>query len=189
MPKTKRHKVFVSYHHELDEEWKTRFVRMMGNRIIDHSVYVGEIVDTNFPTADTLRQIQEQYISEATVAVVLLGPQTWQRKFVDWEIGAALRDTTMNPRCGLLGILLPNHPDFGKSTFNPHLIPPRLADNCTGDTQFARVIGWRGRNGADDLQADIHQAFLRRRKQPDPNNSRLPFGRNWNGPSHQGWQS
>ena len=144
MSRTKRHKAFISYHHGLDEEWKDRFVRMMGARIIDKSIYVGEIVDTNSPTADTLRRIREEYISEATVAVVLIGPRTWQRKFVDWEIGAALRDTDMNRRCGLIGILLPTHPDFGKPTYNPSLIPPRLADNCSSDNPFAKIVDWRG---------------------------------------------
>ena len=186
---TKRHKVFISYHHGLDEEWKARFVRMMGDRIIDKSVDVGDIVDTNSPTADTLRHIREQYIAEATVAVVLLGPRTWQRKFVDWEIGVVLRDTTMNPRCGLLGILLPNHPDFQKPTCNIHLVPPRLADNCTDATRFASLIRWRGPRGVDDIQADIHRAFLRRRNQPDPDNGRVPLGRNWNGSSDRGWQT
>jgi hypothetical protein len=189
MSRTKRHKAFISYHHGLDEGWKDRFVWKMGDRIIDKSIYVGEIVDTTSPTADTLRRIREEYISEATVAVVLVGPRTWQRKFVDWEIGATLRDTTMNPRCGLIGILLPTHPDFGKSTYNPRLLPPRLADNCSGDHPFAKIVDWRGRGGADDIQAHIHTAFLRRRKQPDPDNSRLPFGRNWNGPPNEGWQS
>ena len=189
MSRTKRHKAFISYHHGQDEEWKARFVRMMGDRIIDKSIYVGEIVDTNSPTADTLRRIREEYISEATVAVVLIGSRTWQRKFVDWEIGAALRDTDMNPRCGLIGILLPTHLDFGKTAYNPRLIPPRLADNCSGDNPFAKIVDWRGRGGADDMQALIHNAFLRRRNQPDPDNSRLPFGRNWNRPPKQGWQA
>ena len=107
--------MFISYHHEADEEWKTRFVRIMGDLIVDKSINGGEIVDTNSPTADTLCHIREEYISEATVAVILVGLCTWQRKFVDWEIGAALRDTSINPRCGLLGILLPTHPDFGTS--------------------------------------------------------------------------
>ena len=74
MSRTKRHKAFISYHHGLDQEWKARFVRMIGDRIIDKSIYVGEIVDTNSQTADTLRRIREEYISEATVAVVLVGP-------------------------------------------------------------------------------------------------------------------
>ena len=189
MPQTKRDKVFISYHHELDEEWKARFVRTMGDRIVDKSIYVGEIVDTNTPTADTLRQIREGNISEATVTVVLVGPRTWQRKFVDWEIGATLTDTAMNPRCGLIGILLPTHRDFGASTYNPRLIPPRLADNCMGGSPFARIVNWRGPRGVDDLQAYIHRAFLRRRKQPDPHNSRLPLGRNWNRHPSEGWQN
>ena len=73
MAQTKRHKVFVSYHHERDEEWKDRFVRMMGDRMVDQSIDVGDIVDTNFPTEDTLRRIREEFISQATVAVVLIG--------------------------------------------------------------------------------------------------------------------
>ena len=76
MAQTKRHKVFVSYHHERDEEWKDRFVRMMGDRMVDQSIDVGDIVDTNFPTEDTLRRIREEFISQATVAVVLVGPCT-----------------------------------------------------------------------------------------------------------------
>ena len=188
MSRTKRHKVFISYHHDLDEDWKSRFVRMMGDRIVDKSIYVGEIVDTNYPTADTLRHIREEYISEATVAVVLVGPRTWQRKFVDWEIGAVLRDTEMNPRCGLIGILLPTHPNFGSPTYNPRLIPPRLADNCSGDSPFAKIVSWRGRSRANDVQSYIHSAFFSRRKQPDPDNSRLPFGRNWNSSPNEGWQ-
>ena len=39
------------------------------------------------------------------------------------------------------------------------------------------------------MQSHIHRAFLRRKKQPDPDNSRLPFGRNWNGPPNEGWQN
>ena len=64
MTRTKRHKAFISCHHGLDEEWKERFARMMGDRIIDKSIYAREIVDANSPTADTLRHIREEYISE-----------------------------------------------------------------------------------------------------------------------------
>lgn len=188
MVQTKRHKVFISYHHEQDEEWKNRFVRAMKDRIIDLSIYVGDIVDTGFPTADTLRRIREEHIAEVTVAVVLIGPCTWQRKFVDWEIGAALRDTAANPRSGLLGILLPNHPDFGKPRYNPKLVPPRLADNCVGTMPFASIIRWRGRAAADQIQDHIHRAFRRRRRQPDPDNARPASARNWNRPCTMGWQ-
>ncbi len=191
MTQTKRHKVFISYYHDEDQEWKDRFVQMMGNRIVDRSVVLGDIVDTYAPTDDTLRRIREEHISEATVTVVLVGPCTWQRKFVDWEIGATLRDTNMNPRCGLLGILLPDHPNYGKPRYNPHLIPPRLADNVGGADSFACIYNWPGNRQvgrADNVQNWIHQAFKRRKRQPDPNIGRHPFGRNWNRPCNQGWQ-
>ena len=77
-----------------------------------------------------------------TVTIVLMGPCTWQRKHVDWEIGSSLRATKNNSRCGLLGIWLPSHPDYGRSNYNPRLIPPRLADNCNGDNPYARLYDW-----------------------------------------------
>ena len=161
MSRPKRHKVFISYDHEIDEEWETRFVRMIGERTIDKSTYVGEFVDTHSPTANTLHHIGEEYILEATVAVGLVGPRTWQRKVVDWEIGAALRDTAMNPECGLIGILLPTHPNFGTATYNPRLILPRLADNCIGDSPFGTIVSWRGpRNVAGNPDSPQAIVFL-----------------------------
>ena len=139
----KRHNVFISYHHAQDQKYKDRFLRMMGNNIIDKSVDLGGIIDQNQPTEATLQHIREEYISQASVTVVLIGPCTWQRKYVDWEIGASLRDTNHNPRCGLLGILLPNHPDFQRRPHNPQLMPPRLADNCDENLKYAHIYDWR----------------------------------------------
>ena len=187
MAQTKRHKVFISYHHEDDQEWKDRFVRIMSDRIVDRSVDIGDIVGNNPPTEDTLRRIREEHIADATVTVVLIGRRTWQRKYVDWEIGTTLRDTHTNPRCGLVGILLPSHQDFNQSKFNPRLIPPRLADNCDCDNPYSSIYDWSTEKSADTVQDWIHQAFKRRRQQPDPDNSRHPFARNWNRPKAHGW--
>ena len=181
-----RHNVFISYYHEQNQNYKDRFVRMMADNIVDKSVNLGDIIDRNRPTEAVLQRIREDHISQVSVTIVLIGRCTWQRKYVDWEIGASLRDTQTNPRCGLLGILLPCHPDYGNETCNLHRIPPRLADNWNGDRAFASIYDW-----SDDpleVRSWIHQAFLRRRKQPDPDISRHPFGRNWNGDCMRGWQ-
>ena len=122
---TPRHKVFIS-HHDEDREHKDRFVHNMGDSIFDCSVQVDDIDDTNLQVDTIRRHIRDDYIADATVTIVLIGPCTWQRKHVDWEIGASLRDTRNNSRCGLLGIILSNHPDHGKSTYRPRLVPPRL---------------------------------------------------------------
>ncbi len=184
---TPRHKVFISFHHD-DQEYKDRFVREMGHSFVDESVADGDIDDTRLQT-DTIRQeIRDQFIADATVAVVLIGPCTWQRKHVDWEIGSSLRDTRNNPRCGLLGILLPNHPDFGTGSYHASLIPPRLADNCTGDDPFARIYNWRKLNpeAIASIRQLIHTAFQRRNGNP-PNNARQQFGRNRSGNCRTGW--
>lgn len=187
MAQTKRHKVFISYHHDQDQCYKEKFVRMMGNHIVDGSVNT-EIDDDQLPTERTLQIIREEHISTASVMVVLIGRCTWRRKYVDWEIGAALRCTDINPRCGLLGIILPDHPDYRSHKHNLHLMPPRLADNLDGDNSFAQIYDWPEPSSAIDVKKWIHKAFLRRKKTPSPNNKRHPFEKNWRGRCADGWQ-
>ena len=113
--KTPRHKVFICFH-EKDIAYKKKFVSMMGMRIVDRSVDTGNIDDTGLKTATVRQKIRDDYIRDASVTIVLIGPRTWQRKHVDWELGSSIRRTKKNSRCGLVGILLPNHPNYGKKS-------------------------------------------------------------------------
>ena len=187
MAQTIRHKVFICFH-EQDIKYKESFVRMMGRRIVDRSVDTGNIDDTDLKTATVRQKIRDEYIRDATVTIVLIGPRTWQRKHVDWEIGSSLRKSKRNPRCGLLGIVLPNHLNHGKKKgLDPRLIPPRLADNWTEDDSYARVYDWPKPWAPAKIAQWIHQAFVRRDGTP-PNNSRTPFERNRPRNHRNGWQ-
>ena len=193
MSQTDRHKVFVSFHHD-DQGYKDLFVRMMGDDIVDKSVEDGDIDDSNIKTETIRQNIRDDFIADATVTIVLIGPCTWQRKHVDWEIGSSLSDTKKNSRCGLLGILLPNHPDFGPGKkYNSHLIPPRLADNCGDADPYACTYDWPSQNyrlsqqETDQIRRWIHRAF-ERRTGTAPNNSRKQFGRNRTGSCSDGWR-
>ena len=181
-----RHKVFISYYDE-DREHKDRFVRMMGKRIVDRSVKVGNIDDRNIKTSTIRQKIRDEFIRDATATIVLIGPCTWQRKHVDWEIGSSLRKTKKNPRCGLLGILLPNHPDYGKRKYNLRLIPPRLADNCLEVDTYANIYDWPRPWTPAKIALWIHQAFARR-NEISPNNHRKQFARNRAGKCSSGWK-
>ena len=183
---TGRHKVFVSFHHE-DQKYKDHFVRVMAGGIVDKSVEDDDIDDANLKTDTIRRKIRDDFIADATVTVVLIGPCTWQRKHVDWEIGSSLRNTKKNPRCGLLGVLLPNHPDFGREKFRPRLIPPRLADNCNGDDPYAGLYDWSNRTL--EIRSWIHEAYERKLRVPHADNSRRQFGRNRQGNCSTGWQN
>ena len=185
MAATKRHKVFVSYHDGYDKNYKKAFREKLGSDIVDKSVEDGDI-NTSLKT-DTIRQkIRDEFIADATVTVVLIGQCTWQRKHVDWEIGSSLRDTKKNSRCGLLGLLLPTHFDFGTGTYRRNLIPPRLADNCVGNDAFAAIYDWPLPWSTDSVRNWIHYAFQRRRSRI-PKNARQQFARNRTGRCSDGW--
>ena len=179
-----RHRVFISFYHE-DQAYKDWFIQMMGDDIVDESVEDGDIDDDNLAT-ETIRQyIRDRFIRDSTVTIVLIGPCTWQRKHVDWEIGSSLRATRLNSRCGLLGILLPNHPNAGATRFKLSLVPPRLSDNVGGDDPYAVVYNWSS-NGTE-IRNWIHWAFSRRNGTP-PNNGRTQYKYNRSGDCSRGWQ-
>jgi len=175
---TERHKVFVSYHHDNDQEYREQFERLFADTydiIVSKSVQIGEI-DPNLP-AERIRQIiRDKYLRDTTVTVVLVGTETWKRKHVDWEIGASIRETKYNPRSGLLGLLLPSHPDYGHSKHNKCIIPPRLYDNIK--CGFAELYDWN--TNPDTVKKWIHEAF-KRRNQINPDNSYPSYKNNRSG--------
>ena len=173
-----RHKVFVSYHHALDENYKKIFELRFGNAfgaIVPGSFQVGDI-NPNLSTETIRQKIRDEYLRDTSVTVVLIGAETWQRKHVDWEIGSSIRDTEFNPRSGLLGILLPAYPRPGPNKYNPYTIPPRLHDNI--ECGFASIYNWS--EDAGTVQGWIHDAYLRKSR-VDPDNSREAFSKNRTG--------
>jgi hypothetical protein len=95
------------------------------------------------------------------VTIVLIGKNTWKRKYVDWEIYSSMRDTTKNPRSGVIGIILPTRSDFGEGKrFNQYTIPPRLVDNLSND--FVKIYDWS--NSPDFYKEIIHAAYDRKSK-------------------------
>src|SRR5579863_3072424 len=120
-----KHKVFISYYHAANQKYRDQFEDLFGDMFIDKSVEEGDI-DEDSSDEYIKRIIQEDYISDASVVVVLCGKNTWRRKHVDWEISAGL-NKKVGGYSGLLGIHLPTHPDYEKDKYNSDNIPARLA--------------------------------------------------------------
>lgn len=70
-----------------------------------------------------MQQIRDNYLRDSSVTIVLVGKDTWKRKFIDWEISASIRNTQNNPRSGLFGIILPTHDDYGKVGYTSNILP------------------------------------------------------------------
>lgn len=135
---TKR-KTFISYYHHDDEEYRIRFENLFGDLIVGKSVDDGDIDSDNCD--DYIKQlIQKDYLADTSVLVVLVGPKTKCRKHVDWEISGAI-STRVGGNSGLIGILLPNHPDYGPDKkYHSSNLPKRLAANL--DSGYAKLYDW-----------------------------------------------
>ena len=163
-----KHKVFLSFYHFDDQFYRDKFEELFGSLFINKSVMTGDIASDN---GDEYIKylIQENYISDASVVVVLCGPNTMKRKHVDWEISAGLNYKVGNHHSGLVGILLPNHPDYMRGQYNTENIPLRLSDNV--ETGFAYIYDW---TTDENIIRDIIQtAFDGKENEKLINNSRL----------------
>ena len=186
-----KHKIFISYYHADDQEYKNRLVQALNSKAIDKSVSPGDIHDDNLSLDEIRRRIRDDQIADAVVTIVLIGPCTWQRKHVDWEISASIIDRRNNKRCGVVGLLLPTHPDYDKrpQDRNPRLIPQRLARNIGGNNPFAVIYKWPRRRVARRVMPKVQRAFLRKDTAPWPDDGLDLFVENRRGDCLKGWQN
>lgn len=156
-----RHKCFVSYHSE-DEEEVTNFINSFDHNkdvFISRGIgagMAGDIIESS--NEDYVkRRIRELYLRDSTVTVVMIGRCTWARKFVDWEIAASLRNTSTSNRNGLIGIVLPSV--AGQPSLK---YPERLTDNLStnGELAYARLMSYP--TSVDELANEIDAAFAMR---------------------------
>jgi len=124
---TKR-KTFVSYYHHDDQDYKDKFINLTNDLIINKSVGDGDI-NSDLSDEYIKQLIQKGFLRDTTVLVVLLGQKTKCRKHVDWEISGALNYKVGDNYSGLLGLKLPNHPDYGTGKYTYSEQPQRLTDN------------------------------------------------------------
>lgn len=187
-----RYKTFVSYHHANDHDRGMIFKLLFDGAvdIVERGPGDWGDIDPLFPTDAVHERIRDDVLGDTGVTVVLVGTQTWQRKHVDWEIGATLRDTRKSPRGGLVGILLPSYQNANGGTlkisgegevtdYNPCTIPPRLHDNVK--CGYATLHPWS--EDPEHVRRWIHEAYIRKSRVV-PDNSYPAFGKNRTG---DGW--
>lgn len=153
---TKR-KTFVSYYHKDNQTDRTKFANLFGDLIVSKSVEKGDI-DSDNSDGYIKQLIQKDFLADTTVLVVLIGPKTKCRMHIDWEISGAMNLKVGDNYAGLLGLLLPSHPDYGTGKATYGLMPPRLKDNFKSG--YAIIRDW-----TDDrvlMQSCIEEAFANR---------------------------
>jgi len=104
-----KHKVFISYHHDNDQWYKNELLRLnkLHNIFIDGSVDTGDIDDRL--DNETIRQIiRDNYLKDTTVTILLVGTETKDRKYIDWELKSSMINGAVNKKSGILVINLPS---------------------------------------------------------------------------------
>lgn len=185
------HKVFISYHHAREWEYKNRLSAFAKRHsiFIDRSIDTGAISESRGP--DQIRsRIRDHYLRDSTVTIVLVGTETKRRKHVDWEIYSSMYDGRINKKSGILVINLPStesnciHAPRGREEERlyraAHLcpsirfraayerrypyLPARLIDNLIAPRAMVSVGPWdRIINAKRRLESLIEFAFRDRR--------------------------
>lgn len=157
-----KRRCFISYHHA-DEDEVRDFLDTYSNwEVFTHRALGLEMEPDVINSMDTdyvMRRIRELYMQNTSVTIVMVGRNTWGRRYVDWEIAASLRNAMYAPANGLLGIKLPSfragdlYPDRLNDNLNPPDAPP-------GTECYARCIPYP--TNAAALQGAIEDAYQRR---------------------------
>lgn len=127
-----RRKIFVSYHHGEDQAYYDEFSRFFHDQyeaVFDNSLE--RQIDSD-DVRYVMQRIRDSYITGTSCTVVLIGAQTHERKYVDWEIKA-----TLDKQHGLIGIVQPNHQ---KTIDGKIIVPDRFYRNIS--TGYAAFEHW-----------------------------------------------
>lgn len=134
--KPTRRKIFVSYHHGGDQAYYDEFSRVFHDQyeaVFDNSLERAYDSDNvNY----VMRRIRENHIHGTSCTVVLCGPQTRWRKYVDWELKA-----TLDKQHGIVALQLPTLPVGHEGRVH---VPDRLFDNISSG--YAVWMHWNQLN-------------------------------------------
>lgn len=144
----KRRKVFVSYHHDNDQDRYEEFSSIFHDiyeSVTDNSL--DKEIDSDDPVY-VMRKIREQYITGTSCTIVLCGYETHKRKYIDWEISA-----TLDKGHGLIGVCLPSI----RLNNGVAVVPDRLKANIL--SKYAIWVGWKEfTSSSENLKKFIEQA-------------------------------
>ena len=174
------HRVFISYHHDNDQDYKEELIKLNDEHeiFIDMSVGTDEISD-ELKDEEIREIIRDDYLKDSTVTILLCGTETKNRKHIDWELYSSMYDGTVNKKSGIIVILLPSVKSeyytcahSSEKTFYPETtqwmsidsreeyhrrypyLPERIIDNLLEPNAFISVINW------DKLTPDILRQMI-----------------------------
>jgi len=150
LPAHKR-SVFVSYHHTSDQHYYDLLSNVASSRfqlMRDNSLRLR--IDSNNHDY-IIQRIRDNHITGSSCTIVLCGAETYQRKYVDWEIKASL-----DKEHGIVAVYLPS----ARREADGIRVPDRLVPNI--ESGYAYWVSWESfTQSADNFKACIESAIRR----------------------------
>lgn len=128
-----KRKVFISFHHGGDQPYYHAFSKAFCDT---YDVLTDNSLERRIDSEDVnyvMQRIRDDYVTGSSCTIVLVGRDTWGRKYVDWEINA-----TLEKEHGLIGVMLPTAPISAEDTVRT---PDRLYDNILSN--YAVWVTWQ----------------------------------------------
>ncbi|WP_186185282.1 TIR domain-containing protein [Burkholderia gladioli] len=153
LSKVKR-KIFVSYHHSGDQAYYNAFANKFAD---EYEVVTDNSLDSEIDSDDVeyvMRRIREEYLTGTSCTIVLVGKDTWGRKYIDWEIKA-----TLDKEHGLIGVQLPT---LIPNANGKVVVPDRLRDNI--ESGYAVWVTWAQFTASADACAGFIEEAISRDK-------------------------
>lgn len=189
-----KHKVFISYHHRNDQDYRNKFEEVFSNYydiFISKSVQDKDI-DDKLPDQSIRRIIRDNYLKDSSVTILLVGTETKNRKHIDWELYSSMYNGSKNKQSGILVINLPStnckyhtaaHGEGEKQQLYSHIklwktidsrteyerrypyIPQRIIDNLLKSDVKISVVNWDDIiNSPKNLKLLIDLTFMNKSK-------------------------
>jgi hypothetical protein len=112
--------VFVSFDHKIDTGW----FDLLQKKALPELGFRSDTSIERLIYSDMTKQVCElvlpNEIDDCKIALVLVGKESWRRKYIDWEVDICLR-----LGCSVIGLHLPTLPVINDSIS----MPGRLLDN------------------------------------------------------------
>ncbi|WP_413711812.1 TIR domain-containing protein [Rhizobium sp. Rhizsp82] len=149
-----KRKVFVSYHHAGDQAYYNAFSQRFHD---NYDVISDNSLERRVNSDDAeyvMRNIRENYITGSSCTIVLVGNQTWGRRYVDWEIKA-----TLDRQHSLIGVQLPSLRPLPNGLYS---VPGRLHDNI--QSGYALWVTWADITSSPQRCAGLIEAAASRNR-------------------------
>ena len=143
-------KVFVSYKYSDGRQCKDRIMSKLGDQ---GYVYKGEkgFYDLSSYASSTIKDYLSDMIYDSSVLLLVISPEVCRSKWIDWEIGYALRNTTRNGRTSKrngIVCVVQKSPYYGNSSWAydyngkvyRNLLPEKIVHNM--QTTYGSIDFW-----------------------------------------------